>query len=126
MTSPDIQEKVSKLEERLTGIEGSLKALAESMRAPIWIPIDSFAPEPYRVTAPFTVVLACRGDEFIASWFDANIHASGETEEQAFTDLKTMVLDTFDRFEQLGDSELGPGPQKQKGILRSHIAKLES
>ena len=104
MTTPDIQEKV----------KGSHRD------------VDTFAPEPYRVKSPFTVVFACEGDEFIASWLDANLHASGETQEQAFNDLKAMVLDTFDRLEELGDDELGPGPRQQKRILRSHITKLES
>jgi hypothetical protein len=104
MTSPDIQEKV----------KGGHRD------------VDSFAPEPYRVTNPFTVVLASEADEVIASWLDANLHASGETSEQAFNELKGMILDTFDRLEELGDDELGPGPRKQKRVLRSHIAKLGS
>jgi hypothetical protein len=100
MTTPDIQETV----------KGARRG------------VDTFAPEPYRVTAPFTIDLADEGQELIASWLEANLHASRETQEQAFNDLKAGVLDTFDRLERLGDDELGPGPRKQKRILRSHIA----
>jgi hypothetical protein len=142
MAASDIQDKtnsagifdpafdVRKLDERLGEIEGALKGIArniaQSSSRPVWIPIDSFTPEPYRVSVPFTAVLACQEDEFIASWFDADIHAAAETEEQAYSELKSMILDTFDRLEELGDSELGPGPRRQKQVLRSHIARLDA
>jgi len=87
--------------------------------------VDTLAPEPYRVSTPFTIVIAGEGNEFRANWVEANLHASAETQEQAFNNLKAIVLDTFDRLEQLADDELGPGLRKQKNTLSAHIAKLE-
>jgi hypothetical protein len=103
MTTPDIQETV----------KGARRG------------VDTFAPEPYRVTTLFTIELVGDGQDFIASWPEVNLHASGETQEQAFNDLKATVLDTFDQLELLGDDALGPVPRKQKNTLGEHVAKLE-
>lgn len=99
---------------------------ADSLKAPkpsIWIPIESFAPEPYEVLRPFTAVITPLEEGFEAGFFDANIYASGDTEEEALTNLKSILLDMYDRLAQLDESQLGPGPAKQKQMLTLHIRK---
>ncbi len=122
--SAEIEKRLTKIEGALESIAGNLQRMKSAVKAPVWIPVDSFAPEPYAVVEPFTIVLSSEDDEVLASWFDANLHAAGETEEQAFNDLKAMVLDTFDRLDQLSDDEMGPGPRRQKRVLRSHISRI--
>lgn len=87
----------------------------------VWVPVESFDPEPYDVIVPFTVVVRPSGDEFEATFFDANLHACGNTPEEAVANLKGVVLDMFDWLNELGDHRLGPGPLRQKAVLIKHI-----
>ena len=89
----------------------------------IWVPVESFAPEPYEVLRRFTAVVTPLEEGFEAGFYDANIHASGDTEQEAVENLKSLLLDYFDRLNDLDDSELGPEPKRQKRILNVHIVK---
>lgn len=94
-------------------------------RPVIWVPIASLAPEPYELVRPFTAVVAPSDEGFEASFFDANIHASGDTEEEAIANLKGSLLDAYDRLAQLGERQLGPGPMRQKQVLDLHIRRKQ-
>jgi len=87
----------------------------------IWVPVESFAPEPYEVLRRFTAVVTPLEEGFEAGFYDANIHASGDTEQEAVENLKSLLLDYFDRLNELDDSVLGPEPSRQKRILNIHI-----
>ena len=120
-SSLEVLKHFDRLEKSLRGISDRL-ARVDSLNRTLWIPIESFYPEPYRVKHPFTAVVAPEEDEFVASWFDANIHASGDTEEQAVASLKSVILDSFDRLSEMTDRELSTVLRKQRDILRSHVA----
>ncbi|MBM4045752.1 MAG: hypothetical protein FJ279_11605 [Planctomycetes bacterium] len=108
-----IQTKVRLLEARLTDLQS---------RTSIIVPIESFAPEPIEVIKPFHVVVQNKGDGFVATFFDANINASGETEEEAVSNLKDMIAGTFECLDRrLKAAQLGPGPRKQISVLRKFI-----
>ena len=57
------------------------------------MPIDTFAPEPYVVLKTILVTVSSVNGEFNAEWFDANIHFSGENEQEAVSNLKGLILD---------------------------------
>jgi predicted RNase H-like HicB family nuclease len=122
-------ERVSALCQRLEGIEvalsGVLKRLDQtaSCLRPLWIPIESFAPEPYELSRAITAVIVPSEDGFEASFYDAGLHASGETEEEAAALLKAVILDAFEALSQLGEARLGPGPLRQWKVLSSLIRK---
>jgi hypothetical protein len=44
---------------------------------------------------PIPFVIRFNGDDFIASFFDANVHASGETRQEAFDGMREMLIATF-------------------------------
>ena len=60
-------------------------------------------------------------DGYIASFVEANIHSSGETELEAIDNLRTLITDFYTRLSGLAPSLLGPMPAKQFSILRSFI-----
>ena len=64
-----------------------------------------------------SVVIQPLGDEHLATFFDANINASGETQEEAFANLKDVLLGTFQMLERMAESQLGPGPKRQRAVL---------
>ena len=91
--------------------------------APVQIPIQTLAPAPYEIIEPLIAVIRRKGDQYIASVFDANISASGDTETDAMFDLKDMLVSSLDMFEDMDDIELGPGPLRQKQVLQRLIRK---
>ena len=57
-------------------------------------------------------------DEFVATFYDANINASGDTREDAVENLKDVLVNTFRRYSELGENQLGVALGK---ICRSEI-----
>lgn len=124
-------EKLDKLCGSIARIEVLLNTVLETLNQaeqrtrPLWVPIESFAPEPYEVLKPFTAVVVEAEDGFESSFFDANIHAYGDTEEEAISNLKSAVLDAYDHLFRLEENQLGPGPAKQRRVLVIHIRKID-
>ena len=87
------------------------------------VPITTFAPEPFEVLRPMSAVIQPLGKEHLATFFDANINASGETQEEAFANLKDVLLGTFQMLERMAESKLGPGPRRQRAVLAECIQR---
>lgn len=88
------------------------------------VPITTFAPEPFEARRPLSAVIQPIGDEHLATFFDANINASGETQEEAFANLKDILLATFQMLERMPESRLGPGPRRQRAVLNECIRRV--
>ncbi len=118
----DVRGHLGRMESMLEATRGRVEQLAASNRTAL-VPVESFAPEPYRLLRPFTVVVRPSDDGFSASFFDANLHAYGDTEEEAFDNLKSVVLDAYDRLSELTDTQLSSPLAKQKQLLSFHLSK---
>lgn len=113
---------------RIEGLERELLLLKQRVSklersSPVCVPIETFAPEPYELVKPFNVVLQSRDDEYIASFFDANLSASGATEVEAIQNLKDIILGVFDCLLEHDEAELGPEPSRQLLVLKTFINK---
>jgi hypothetical protein len=89
------------------------------------VPIANFAPEPYKVLMPILVSVKAVEDEFEAGWFDANIHTTGENEEESVSNLKNLILDYFDSFSKEPIENLGVEPKRQFAVLKTFISKRD-
>ena len=67
------------------------------------------------------MVVRREGEEYIASFFDANINSSGDTDEEAVSNVKDMIVATFEVFGSKKATELGPEPERQMGVLRQFL-----
>ena len=112
--------RVGILEKVVLELRYSLMELAS--RQNITVPITSLAPEPLSLRHPIFVVVQPEGDEFSATFFDANINASGDTQTEAVDNLKEILVNTYQRYSALGEDKLGPGPRKQLAVLRTIIS----
>lgn len=83
--------------------------------------INTFAPEPYLIKKPIPVCVRGRVGGFEASFADANINASGDTEQEAYANVRELILDTFDSLTSFPKSKLGPEPIRQLAVLREFI-----
>ncbi len=104
----------------MTGKKARVQVIGPS---PITVPITTFAPEPYELIRPLLVVVQPSEEGFTASFFDLNIHASGDTEEEAYRNLKALLLDVFDSLLAESPEMLGPEPKRQLAVFREFIRK---
>jgi predicted RNase H-like HicB family nuclease len=112
-----IEKQISKLSERLGRLETNLGPVSSKAVA-----IQTFAPEPYHLSSPISVTVEeDAAGNFVASFFDASISATGENEQEAFENLKSLILDTFDSLNREALAKLGPEPRRQLAVLRSFI-----
>jgi hypothetical protein len=57
----------------------------------ITVPVTSPAPESLTLRQPILVVVPPEGDEFSATFFDATINATGDTQTEAVDNLKDIL-----------------------------------
>lgn len=74
----------------------------------------------YKVLMPIPVKIVHSGDSFLASFEEANIHASGETWSGAALNLKSLILDIYDSL-ITETAPLGPGPKRQLATLLRYV-----
>jgi predicted RNase H-like HicB family nuclease len=92
----------------------------------ILIPIATLAPEPYELVREIPAVVQPAGDEFIATFFDANISTAGDTQEEAVANLRSLLLDMFEYLESEPPEALGPEPARQLGVLRAFLKRIQN
>lgn len=74
----------------------------------------------YKALQPIPVRIEKSGDAYVASFEEANIHASGETWASAALALKSLILDIYDSL--IGETAaLGPGPKRQLATLLRYV-----
>jgi hypothetical protein len=111
------------LTKEITLIKARLHALESAQT--ITAQMDSMLPAPYDVIRTIPVAIQKHPDSFVATFFDANIGASGDTEAEAFSNLREMVISTFEILEENSDGHLGIEPARQLEVLRGYIRRRE-
>ena len=114
-TLPDRLERV----ELELALQKQRLEMLETQGAPCQLEIHTFAPEPYRVKKPIPVVVRAHEGEFLASFLDANVNASGETAHEAFEAVKALMLDMLDHLSR--QPMLGPKLATRLSVLREFI-----
>ncbi len=110
----------------IEALEGEVRMLKErclslEVHSPLLIPVESLAPEPYAVIKPIPAVVRKEDDEYIASFFDANLAASGDTQAEAIFNLKDIIVAALELFADTDEGHLGPGPLRQKRVLEEFV-----
>jgi hypothetical protein len=110
---PEFEKRFQRIERELTNLRSSCIVV-----------ISTFAPEPYDVLRPIYVTLRqSDGEEYCASFADANLHSSGDNEEEAIDNLRSLILDVYDSLTCEKPEDLGSEPVKQLAVLQSFLAK---
>lgn len=108
--SEQIQEVKSLLLERQDGLHTEITAIDAS---------------DLRLLSPIPACIRKAEDGyFTATFFDAGLIGSGQTEIEAFNMLRDMIASTF-RLYLASDGKLGRRAERQLAILRQFIAKVE-
>ena len=102
----------------------------EEVPESIVVPITTFAPEPFEIIQPLLVLVEpVMGDleedcEYLATFVDAEVGASGDTVAEAVSCLKDRVIAKFDMLERMPSTRLGKGPKHQLAVLQSVIRRV--
>ena len=91
--------------------------------APVCVPVETFGPEPYVVLKPFHAVVEAADDEYVATFYDANLSASGATQEEAMSNLKDYLLLVFETLTEHDPEQLGQEPTRQLHVLKEFAAR---
>jgi hypothetical protein len=109
-----------RFEERIAGLEEKLSSAGNL--TPFVVPIATFAPDTScKLKKEIPILIRPNGEDYLASFLDANINASGETPAEAVNNLKDMLLSLFVRLRSLPGNSLGPGPARQLAVLNEFI-----
>lgn len=111
------------LAEQVELLEARIAELAQ--RESFIVPITTFDPEPFELLKEIKAVVQRSGDDYLASFFDANVNVSGCNEVDAIENLKDMLLSRFDYLLGMPAEKLGPGPARQFAVLRQFIRRRE-
>ena len=112
--------RIQALEMKIQSLDQRCRVL-EQLR-PVLAPIATL-PEPYEVIKPLYVSIRIEEDQYIASFFDANLSESGDTREEAVLNLKEIIATTFEILITMDESELGPGPLQQRKVLEEYVRR---
>lgn len=88
--------------------------------------LRSFAPEPFEAAVPVDVLIVSDEDGFQASFLDANLHAYGETREEALFNMKATILETYQRLREMPDARLGRSMLRQKRLLSHYLREAQT
>src|SRR6266404_9606395 len=111
--TPSAAAKIKSLERNVAGLKEQLEDLH---KLPVIVPISTLAPEPYELIREIKVVVQPDDDSFVATFFDANINASGNTQVDAVANLKDMLIAVFVSLEK--EPKLAKGTARQLAVLR--------
>ena len=104
------------LKRRLTQLEAQTSCI---------VPIMSLHPEPYKIIQTINAVVRLVDDEYTATFFDANISTTGDTDMEAIANLKDLIAGTFDMLSAHESDRLAPGPERQLSVLETYIKKVD-
>jgi hypothetical protein len=110
------------LAEQLRALEARVIAL-EARQEPILVPITTLEPEPFELLKEIKVVVEPSDEEYVASFIEANVNASGCTAADSINNLKDVLLGKFDFLDRLPPDKLGPGPAKDIAVLRTFLRR---
>ncbi len=99
-------------------------AVIEERRSKI-VRLQTFAPEPYDMIKEMNVTVERDGEDFRASFVDANVNFSGSSEKEAVEGLKELLLNRYDFLSKTLIEKLGPGPTRQIAVLREFIREKQ-
>jgi predicted RNase H-like HicB family nuclease len=118
---PARSQALDELEKEVVQLRNRVAALEES--APINVPIETLAPEPYELLKPFHAVVQLCDDEYVATFYDANVSASGATQEEAVANLKDMVVAAYETLTEHEPDRLGRAMVKQLRVLKEFMRR---
>jgi predicted RNase H-like HicB family nuclease len=88
------------------------------------VPLTTLPPdEPLQMRLNIPATIEGDGEDFTATFTEANVSASGGTEADAIANLKESIANTYIRLEAIPPDEMMPLPARQWSILKNVITR---
>lgn len=91
--------------------------------APFVTYLSSLGHENVQVLKPIPVTVQTSGEECTATFYDAGISTSGESSQEAVTNLQRLIADMFLIHEQDRTSVRGPRMKQQQTVLQEFLCR---
>jgi hypothetical protein len=114
---------ISFLLDQITEMKSEIARLQETRT--FAVPLSTLAPEPFEMTKPIFVTIHGDGENFTATFTEANISASGDTAADAIANFKESLASRFEILQSKSQNEMGLLPKRQWGILQSVVKRME-
>jgi dCTP deaminase len=101
-------------------IDSKLGRLSQQVET---VPMTTLATTELNLQRDIPIVIEQTDDGFVAIFFDANLSMSGDTQEEAFRNVRGLIVDIFMGLDGEPADRLGPGPKMQLQVLRSFIVR---
>jgi hypothetical protein len=102
-------------------LQKRVEVLEEQMqRRSVIVPIQNLEPSRVEVIQPILAVVQEDEGAFVASFVDANMNASGESQLEAIEMLKDVIASSF-RLYVSKEAILGDEPKRQLAVLRHFV-----
>lgn len=118
-----LKESVRSLTSEVQELRGEIEQLRKQRT--FVVPLTTLAPQPFQMTLQIPATIEGDGEDFTATFMEANVSASGETEADAIANLKDTLVSTYETLEEMPAHELGPLPSRQWAILKSVVKRSE-
>jgi len=90
---------------------------------PVCTMLHSLGVPGYKVLKAIPVTIRKDGDEFVATFFDANISIGGDTQQETVANLQSLIADFYDDLVETPVESLGPSLQRQKHVLVEFVCR---
>jgi hypothetical protein len=97
--------------------------MTQMQRLKTLVTLATLAPASFHITQSIPITIEGSVEEFTATFVEANVSASGETEADALLNFKEVLLSTYEILEGMPAAKLGPIPARQWEILMSVVRR---
>lgn len=116
-------------EGRFTALEKEVASLSQRVDElrrvqPMVVPVTNILSDEVSLIRSFMAVVQRDEDDYIATFFDANISGSGESDVEAVDALKEIMVAKFLKFDSLGPDKLGRQPTRELNVLRTVMQRV--
>ena len=88
------------------------------------VPLQTLASAGFELAKPISVVLRRDDDDYIASFQEAAISATGDVEEEALFNLADLIIEAYVTLTSYDRSQLGPLPARQLAVLQEFVREV--
>jgi hypothetical protein len=117
-----MRDNIETLTREMSGLKCEIQRLQQS-RVYV-VPLTTLT-QPFEMVQQIPVTIEGDGEDFTATFVEANVSASGETEADAIANLKDSLLSSYELLENLPPNQLGPLPTRQWEILQNVVKRTD-
>lgn len=123
LTILSLENNICDLTREMDELKDEIRQLCKTRR--FVVPLSTLSPAPYQITQQIPVTIEGDGEEFTATFTEANVSASGETEADAIANFKDSLLSCYQLLEKKTPEQLGPLPTRQWTVIKGVVKRTE-